>query len=492
MLRNLVRENVPRYMAARTKHDKGTIIVEILETIKRESPTGVGLVRQNPQNGRWSYIGNDKAKDKIGHALRKSSRDYHKMNHNDPPSSSSSSSSHKRRAWSPHSLSASRSGGIRGTIDNNSAGKNKLQLYTTTTTTTTPEPAPSSVSTSSRQTTAVADHPSVSSGRIRHASSPPRISYHYPPPPPHHHHPHHHHAPHPPQYHSDQHSHHDYYYPPQHSHAPHHAHPHHPHVHHHHRYPPPHSHYPPPPPSSANYHDDPHPPPPPHHYKYETTKGAFQAIHPPPCPVSTPTSRTPVHVSSCSTSSILPKDSSSHATVPVAEVSVPVARPNSVNSNISSKSSASSSTSSPPKVAAHQFYRKTQHAESSMASPQRSFGYNHHKGNAAHPPPPPSSRQHPYAQWEGHAHHQGAAVRQEYHRPDAEGPERAFQPPKPQHEEDHFLSHRIFDEVEEQRRETEAEEAAPHYPHSYDPAAAASHPHGYPPISPPRSQYHYQ
>mmetsp|Transcript_10297 Transcript_10297/g.25889 ORF Transcript_10297/g.25889 Transcript_10297/m.25889 type:complete len:250 (+) Transcript_10297:316-1065(+) len=141
MLRNLVRENVPRYMAARTKHDKGTIIVDILEAIRRESPTGVGLVRQNPQSGRWSYIGNDKAKDKIGHALRKSSRDYHKMQQTGKRRPSLSPSYSR---WSSHSqshshssLQSTQSGGIRGTIDNNPVGKTKLQLYTTTATATT-------------------------------------------------------------------------------------------------------------------------------------------------------------------------------------------------------------------------------------------------------------------------------------------------------------------------------------------------------------------
>ncbi|KAG7370684.1 hypothetical protein IV203_019254 [Nitzschia inconspicua] len=75
ILRNIVRENVPRYVAAKTKHEKGIIIIEILETIKARSPSGLGMLRQNPTTKRWFYIGTDKAKDKIGHALRKASRD---------------------------------------------------------------------------------------------------------------------------------------------------------------------------------------------------------------------------------------------------------------------------------------------------------------------------------------------------------------------------------------------------------------------------------
>jgi hypothetical protein len=80
LLRDIVRENVPRYMGAQSKHDKGAVIVEILERIQRDSPSGYGLVRQNQDTGRWHYIGTDKAKDKIGHALRKSAREYEKTN----------------------------------------------------------------------------------------------------------------------------------------------------------------------------------------------------------------------------------------------------------------------------------------------------------------------------------------------------------------------------------------------------------------------------
>jgi hypothetical protein len=76
MLREVVRDNVPRYVSAKTKHEKGEIIIEILETIKANSPSGLGLIRQNPDTKRWYYIGTDKAKDKIGHALRKASRDF--------------------------------------------------------------------------------------------------------------------------------------------------------------------------------------------------------------------------------------------------------------------------------------------------------------------------------------------------------------------------------------------------------------------------------
>eukprot|EP00980_Cylindrotheca_fusiformis_P029019 scaffold22696_cov118-Cylindrotheca_fusiformis.AAC.13 len=73
MLRDLIQEYVPRYIKATTKTEKGHVIIDIVERIRRDSPSGVGLVRQNKKTGRWFYIGLEKAKDKIGHALRKAS-----------------------------------------------------------------------------------------------------------------------------------------------------------------------------------------------------------------------------------------------------------------------------------------------------------------------------------------------------------------------------------------------------------------------------------
>lgn len=60
-------------MKASTKTEKGHVIIDIVERIRRDSPSGVGLVRQDKKTGRWFYIGLEKAKDKVGHALRKAS-----------------------------------------------------------------------------------------------------------------------------------------------------------------------------------------------------------------------------------------------------------------------------------------------------------------------------------------------------------------------------------------------------------------------------------
>ena len=67
------------YDEAKNRADKGRIIIEIVERLKIESPTGIGLVKYNRGSKRWSYIGKEKAKDKIGHALRKASQDKQKL-----------------------------------------------------------------------------------------------------------------------------------------------------------------------------------------------------------------------------------------------------------------------------------------------------------------------------------------------------------------------------------------------------------------------------
>ena len=71
----MITEKVPNYLAARTKTEKGQVIIDIVEKLRRDSPSGVGLAKLNAKTGRWSFIGNDKAKDKIGHALRKASQE---------------------------------------------------------------------------------------------------------------------------------------------------------------------------------------------------------------------------------------------------------------------------------------------------------------------------------------------------------------------------------------------------------------------------------
>jgi hypothetical protein len=70
-LRNIVQENVPRYVAAGTKIAKGQVIHDIVHRMKRDSPSSSGFLKMEPKSAKWIFIGTDKAKDKVGHALRK-------------------------------------------------------------------------------------------------------------------------------------------------------------------------------------------------------------------------------------------------------------------------------------------------------------------------------------------------------------------------------------------------------------------------------------
>eukprot|EP00536_Pseudo-nitzschia_multiseries_P006907 jgi/Psemu1/16422/gm1.16422_g len=477
MLRNLVSDNVPRYMAARTKHDKGLIIVDILDIIRRESPTGIGLVRQNSSNGRWSYIGNDKAKDKIGHALRKASRDHHKVQKRPSKSdaelsnknggdlqhldrrrrtslSSGAMSSLRISSWpssvvSTNSASQSGGGGIRGTIDYNANGENK-QFYAS---------IANSSSTKSLKS-AIGVPPS---GSRKASPSPPgsssNSSYH-----PFHSANHSHTA---------YHSHHPYPPPPSHSDLQYHSRNYEYHHHHHHHLTP----------NIYPHHHLPHHPP--HDAHSARPQAAFQAINLPstgrtaitPMTAATTKSKTtagtPITsapISSCSSPSFVPpplnhpkalattaaaptnssmsvldvpSDSGNDLQVPVREVTVPaspVTRPNSVNSNISSRSSGShnrefspepppSSSSTPPSKKPKQPYPSKE------------------------PPPPPSSshHQHHYHHESSHhgfhysPHHGGGGQHRQPHRNEAVPPSsfygRGGQFPEQQQQHHHLHTH---------------------------------------------------
>jgi hypothetical protein len=77
-LRQIIALNVSKYTSAKTKSEKGQVIVDIVEQLQKDSPTGVGFVKPNPKNGKWAYIGTERAKDKIGHALRKAAQEREK------------------------------------------------------------------------------------------------------------------------------------------------------------------------------------------------------------------------------------------------------------------------------------------------------------------------------------------------------------------------------------------------------------------------------
>jgi hypothetical protein len=70
-LRDIIAQNVPLYKKAKTKTDKGKIIVDLCEQLIISSPSKTGFVKLDPKGGQWFFIGYEKSKDKVGHALRK-------------------------------------------------------------------------------------------------------------------------------------------------------------------------------------------------------------------------------------------------------------------------------------------------------------------------------------------------------------------------------------------------------------------------------------
>jgi hypothetical protein len=58
-------------MKATTKLDKTEVISAVIEQVRDESPGGGGFVKKDLYNGRWYKIGDEKARDKVGHAMRK-------------------------------------------------------------------------------------------------------------------------------------------------------------------------------------------------------------------------------------------------------------------------------------------------------------------------------------------------------------------------------------------------------------------------------------
>jgi hypothetical protein len=71
MFRDLISNNVQRYVQADSKTSRGEIISDILRQIQSKSPSRTGFLKLDPESARWVSIGSNKAKDKVGHALRK-------------------------------------------------------------------------------------------------------------------------------------------------------------------------------------------------------------------------------------------------------------------------------------------------------------------------------------------------------------------------------------------------------------------------------------
>jgi hypothetical protein len=69
--RQLVEHSAPLYVAARTKLEKTQVIASVVDKVRRDSPGCGGFVKRDFHTGLWFEIGDDKARDKVGHAIRR-------------------------------------------------------------------------------------------------------------------------------------------------------------------------------------------------------------------------------------------------------------------------------------------------------------------------------------------------------------------------------------------------------------------------------------
>jgi len=75
--RGIIDQFAPNYVSASTKLDKTQVIAAVIEKIRSDSPGG-GFVKKDFYSGRWYEIGNEKARDKVGHAIRKAAEELQK------------------------------------------------------------------------------------------------------------------------------------------------------------------------------------------------------------------------------------------------------------------------------------------------------------------------------------------------------------------------------------------------------------------------------
>ena len=72
--RGLVAAHIPRYAAARSKADKSSILNSIIDEVRSLCNPGTGrpaqFVKYSKRDGGWMAIGDDQAREKVGHAMR--------------------------------------------------------------------------------------------------------------------------------------------------------------------------------------------------------------------------------------------------------------------------------------------------------------------------------------------------------------------------------------------------------------------------------------
>lgn len=68
--RIMINKYAPTYMNVSTKYQKSEVIAKIVAEVRSKSPGG-GFVKKDFYSNRWFEVGDEKARDKVGHAIRK-------------------------------------------------------------------------------------------------------------------------------------------------------------------------------------------------------------------------------------------------------------------------------------------------------------------------------------------------------------------------------------------------------------------------------------
>ncbi|VEU38831.1 unnamed protein product, partial [Pseudo-nitzschia multistriata] len=66
----MINEYAPTYLNVNTKYQKSEVIAKIVAEVRSRSPGG-GFIKKDFYSNRWFEVGDEKARDKVGHAIRK-------------------------------------------------------------------------------------------------------------------------------------------------------------------------------------------------------------------------------------------------------------------------------------------------------------------------------------------------------------------------------------------------------------------------------------
>jgi len=80
--RIMINEYAPTYLNVSTKYQKSEVIAKIVAEVRSKSPGG-GFVKKDFYSNRWFEVGDEKARDKVGHAIRKAAVGLGKKLHGD-------------------------------------------------------------------------------------------------------------------------------------------------------------------------------------------------------------------------------------------------------------------------------------------------------------------------------------------------------------------------------------------------------------------------